>query len=60
MGAAFSGLIAAREIVGGTVAGLLSRKGVEIQIVPAEDPSSWPEPLRRKMPANRTEPHARA
>ncbi len=60
MGAAFSGLVAAREIVGGTIAELLTKKGASITLLPAEDISSWPEPLRRKMSANRTEHHASA
>jgi phytoene dehydrogenase-like protein len=68
MGAAFSGLVAARELVGGTIQDLLSKKGPSIPILQSEDPASWPEPLRNRMGGkmarsledNRTEPHARA
>src|SRR5262249_52153916 len=59
MGAAFSGLVAAREIVGGNIAVLLTQKG-SIEILSAEDISTWPEPLRRKMTPQRTEHHASA
>lgn len=59
MGAAFSGLVAARELVGGSIAELLTHKG-SIEILSAEDISTWPEPLRRKMSAQRTEHHASA
>ena len=60
MGAAISGLIAARELVGGTIADLLHKKGGEIRLVPSEDMASWPEALRRKMPARKPEHHATA
>lgn len=57
MGAALSGLIAAREIAGGKVSELLTHKRGEIALVPSEDISSWPAALRRKMGAARTEVH---
>lgn len=57
MGAALSGLIAAREIAGGQVADLLTHKRDEITIVPSEDISSWPAALRRKMSPARSEEH---
>ena len=58
MGAALSGLIAARELVGGKVADLLTHKRDEIVIVPSEDISSWPAALRRKMAPRTEEQHA--
>jgi all-trans-retinol 13,14-reductase len=59
MGAALSGLIAARELAGGTVKDLLHKKS-ELSLVPSEDMASWPEALRRKMPARNRERHATA
>jgi phytoene dehydrogenase-like protein len=60
MGAAFSGLIAARELLGGTLADLLHKKDAEIKLVPSEDLSAWPEALRRKSPSRAIEHHASA
>lgn len=57
-GAALSGLIAARELVSGKVADLLTHKRDEIVIVPSEDISSWPASLRRKMAPRTEEQHA--
>jgi phytoene dehydrogenase-like protein len=59
MGAAMSGLVAARDVLGGRIADLLSKKST-IQLVPSDDISSWPEPLRRKMGPQRAEHHASA
>jgi phytoene dehydrogenase-like protein len=59
MGAAMSGLVAARDVLGGRISELLRKKS-SIQIVPSDDISSWPEPLRRKMSTQRAEHHASA
>jgi phytoene dehydrogenase-like protein len=59
MGAAMSGLAAAREILGGRVSELLSQRRSSIVLLPS-DMASWPEPLRRKMAPHRAEDHASA
>lgn len=60
MGAALSGMVAAREITKVSVGELLSRKGPPIQLLSAEDQSSWPEALRKKTPPRTVEQHASA
>jgi phytoene dehydrogenase-like protein len=60
MGAAMSGLVAARDVLGGRISDLLTKRREEVQIVPSDDMSSWPEKLRRKMAPSRTEHHASA
>ncbi len=61
MGAALSGLIAARELLGVKLEELLTRSS-SIELVSSEDPASWPERLRGRvrMPAVETEHHAGA
>ena len=58
--AAARALVAARDILGGRVSDLLTKKGGPITLLPSDDMSSWPEPLRRKMAPSRTERHASA
>jgi phytoene dehydrogenase-like protein len=60
LGAAMSGLVAARDILGGRISELLTKRSTGVQIVPSDDMSSWPEPLRRKMTSSQTEHHASA
>jgi all-trans-retinol 13,14-reductase len=57
MGAAISGLIAAREVVGGTIADLLGQRS-RIELVPSEDPASWPDATRRRITRSEAEQHA--
>jgi phytoene dehydrogenase-like protein len=46
MGAALSGLFAARAILGGRIGELLRKGGPSITCVPSENPESWPLHLR--------------
>ncbi len=51
MGAALSGLAAARAVNGGRISDYMKTGGASIKIFPSEDPASWPDALRKKMVA---------
>jgi phytoene dehydrogenase-like protein len=60
MGAALSGLVAARAITGARFAELLNRRGGPFHLVPSEDMASWPPALRRNIRGRTTADHATA
>jgi phytoene dehydrogenase-like protein len=61
MGAALSGLVAAREVTGARIAELLHKRGGPINLVPSEDMASWPAALRRNIRSRpEAEEHASA
>jgi phytoene dehydrogenase-like protein len=60
MGAAFSGLVAAREILGGTIADLLTEKGASITILPSEKTGPSPDAVKAKMTIAEKVHHASA
>lgn len=48
-GATISGLVAAAQILDVKVSELLRRRGPELAVYPADDPSAWPDALRRRV-----------
>ena len=52
-----SGLAAAAAALGCQPEELLSATGQSVQILPADDPSCWPEPLRPTITPRSTTPH---
>ncbi|MBI4614159.1 MAG: NAD(P)/FAD-dependent oxidoreductase [Planctomycetes bacterium] len=51
MGATLSGLVAAREVLGCRTDDLLDARGPQIVLRSAEDPATWPEPVRGRIEA---------
>lgn len=49
VGATFSGLLAAANILEGSLDELLARPGPPLRSVPADDPGRWPEELRARV-----------
>jgi phytoene dehydrogenase-like protein len=51
MGAALSGLAAARQVNGGRISDYMKHGGPAIQVYQSEHPETWPDALRKKMTA---------